>query len=61
MRKQMAPKIERAEYFDIQDTQVREIGYLSALSDSERRCECWRHCALATRAAKSGRKREASH
>ena len=41
--------------------QVREVGYLSTLSDDARRCKCWRHCALVTRAAKWGRRRAVSH
>ena len=41
----------RRQYFDMETEQVREIGYLSALGDNARGCECWRHCALVTRAA----------
>ena len=40
-----------AQYVDMETEQVREIGYLSALGDNARGCECWRHCALVTRAA----------
>ena len=50
-----------AQYFDMETEQVREIGYLSALGDNARGCECWRHCALVTRAATCGRKRGTSH
>ena len=52
---------ERVEQFDVKGKQVREIGYLNALSDNARRCDCWGHFTLVTRAARCGGRRESPH
>ena len=41
--------------------QVREVGYLRALSDDARRCECSIHWPLVTSAARWGRQRGAMY
>ena len=62
MRNQAAPKVVCEGRIRRHVTmQVREIGYLSALSDNARGCECWRHCAPVMRAARWGQRKDISH